>query len=106
MGHHRARDSGSRKAVGQRMDEARLWRLIEDQGEREPLITRSETRAAVQLLRRLGERGGEGADVAAELAGRLARRLPVDEQAHDGAECTRWAHLRPTAPSSRAQTGR
>ncbi|MEU5608428.1 hypothetical protein AB0H03_06670 [Streptomyces sparsogenes] len=59
-------------------EEARLWALIEDQGEREPLITRGEMQAVVQLLRRLGEQGGEGADVAAELAARLARRLPTE----------------------------
>ncbi|WP_063647532.1 MULTISPECIES: hypothetical protein [Streptomyces] len=60
------------------MDEAHLWTLIEDQDKREPLITRGETRAVVQLLRRLGEQGGEGADVAAELAARIARRLPIE----------------------------
>ncbi|MEU9792907.1 methyltransferase domain-containing protein [Streptomyces sparsogenes] len=80
------------------MDEARLWALIEDQGEREPLIACGEARAAVDLLQHLAQQYGEQGQVAAELAGRLARRLPADEQAHDGAECTRWTHLRPTAP--------
>ncbi|MBP8538571.1 hypothetical protein [Streptomyces sp. MK37H] len=61
------------------MDEAQLWEQIEDQGEREPLITRGEARAAVALLQLLGERGGPGADVAAELAAALARRLPVGQ---------------------------
>lgn len=59
------------------MDEARLWTLIEDQGEREPLITRGEAQAVVELLRQLGEQRGEGADVADELATRLAQRLPA-----------------------------
>ncbi|MFI0776348.1 hypothetical protein [Streptomyces sp. NPDC021212] len=55
------------------MDETQLWTLIGDQGEREPLITPGEARAAVQLLRR------EGSPVADELAVRLARRLPAEE---------------------------
>lgn len=59
------------------MDEAQLWQLIEDQGEREPLITRGEARAVVQLLQHVAGQRGELADVAAELAGNLARRLPA-----------------------------
>lgn len=55
---------------------ARLWALVETPGEREPLITRGEARAAVELLRLYGE---QGADVAAELADRIARRLPADQ---------------------------
>ncbi|MEU0808770.1 hypothetical protein [Streptomyces sp. NPDC005970] len=54
------------------MDEARLWALIEDQAERQPLITPGEAQAIVQLLRR------EGSDAADELATRLARRLPTE----------------------------
>ena len=54
------------------MDEAQLWEQIEDQAERQPLITPGEARAAVQLLRR------EGSPVADELAVRLARRLPAE----------------------------
>ncbi|MFD8866036.1 hypothetical protein ACFV1F_16955 [Streptomyces sp. NPDC059590] len=61
------------------MDETHLWTLIEDQAEREPLITRGEARAAVQLLRQLGKQGGEGADAAGDLAARIARRLPAIE---------------------------
>ncbi|MEE4598247.1 hypothetical protein V2J94_41500 [Streptomyces sp. DSM 41524] len=60
------------------MDEARLWALIEEPGEREPLITRGEARAAVQLLQYLAEQSGPGADVAAELAGALAQRVPAE----------------------------
>lgn len=73
-----ARDPGGLGAVGQRMDEAHLWRLIEDQGEREPLITRSEGRAVVQLLQHLAGQPGELADIADELMTRLARRLPTE----------------------------
>ncbi|MEV5770109.1 hypothetical protein AB0L49_02395 [Streptomyces antimycoticus] len=54
-------------------EDARLWALIEGQGEREPLITRGEAQAIVQLLRR------EGSDAADELAVRLAGRLPAAE---------------------------
>ncbi|MEU8723542.1 hypothetical protein [Streptomyces antimycoticus] len=54
------------------MDEALLWQQIEDQGERQPLLTIGEARAVVQLLRR------EGSDIADELAVRLARRLPTE----------------------------
>ncbi|MFF4479474.1 hypothetical protein ACFY1A_20980 [Streptomyces sp. NPDC001520] len=56
------------------MDEALLWQQIEDQGEREPLITRGEARAVIQMLHLLTER----CDVAGELAERLARRLPAE----------------------------
>ncbi|NUH35287.1 hypothetical protein HUF15_00635 [Streptomyces samsunensis] len=59
------------------MDEVRLWAPIEESGEREPLITRGEARAAVALLQMLSVRGGPGADVATELATTLARRLSV-----------------------------
>ncbi|MEU8473733.1 hypothetical protein [Streptomyces hygroscopicus] len=55
------------------MDEVRLWALIEDQGERRPLLTPSEARAAVALLRR------EGSPAADELAARIARRLPAEQ---------------------------
>ncbi|MFF5668858.1 hypothetical protein ACFY8S_01760 [Streptomyces hygroscopicus] len=72
------RDSAERTAVGQRMDEAQLWQLIEDQGERVPLITRGEARAVVQLLQHLAEQRGELAVIAAEMAGGLARRLPAE----------------------------
>ncbi|MGW3570164.1 hypothetical protein ACWDSL_40935 [Streptomyces sp. NPDC000941] len=58
------------------MDEAQLWQLIENQGEREPLITRGEAQAVVEMLQLLGE---QGTDVANELATRLARRLPADQ---------------------------
>ncbi|MFF5589703.1 hypothetical protein [Streptomyces hygroscopicus] len=67
----RRRDLGGRAAVGQRMDEALLWQQIEDQAERQPLLTIGEARAAVALLRR------EGSPAADELAARIARRLPA-----------------------------
>lgn len=54
---------------------ARLWALIETPGKREPLLTRGEAQAVVELLQLLGE---QGADVAAELATRLAQRLPTE----------------------------
>ncbi|MFI0768605.1 hypothetical protein ACH4TQ_27515 [Streptomyces sp. NPDC021218] len=62
----------ARSAVDQRMDETQLWRQIEDQGERQPLLTLGEAQAVVQLLRR------EGSDAADELATRLTRRLPTE----------------------------
>ncbi|MDN3056898.1 hypothetical protein PH213_20555 [Streptomyces sp. SRF1] len=55
------------------MDEAQIWEQLEHRGEREPLITPGEARAAIPLLRR------EGSDAAAELAARLARRLPAEQ---------------------------
>ncbi|WP_107426112.1 hypothetical protein [Streptomyces milbemycinicus] len=60
------------------MDEAYLWAQLEDQTERQPLITRGEARAAVALLRHLAEQRGKLANVAEELAGNLARRLPAE----------------------------
>ncbi|MFI7315167.1 hypothetical protein [Streptomyces hygroscopicus] len=55
------------------MDEALLWQQIEDQSERQPLITPGEARAVVALLRR------EGSPAADELAARIARRLPAEQ---------------------------
>lgn len=49
-----------------------MWHLIEDQAERQPLLTLGEAQAVVQLLRR------EGSDAADELATRLTRRLPTE----------------------------
>ncbi|WP_159073672.1 hypothetical protein [Streptomyces sp. RTd22] len=60
------------------MDEAQMWTLIGDQGEREPLLTRGEARALLPLLQHLADQGDACADVADELAGRLARRLPAE----------------------------
>ncbi|MER7029332.1 hypothetical protein [Streptomyces sp. NPDC000404] len=45
-------------------------------GERLPLLTEREARAAVQLLRHFAETGGSGAEAAGHLAAALARRLP------------------------------
>ncbi|MEU1309484.1 hypothetical protein ABZ419_11395 [Streptomyces cinnamoneus] len=58
---------------------ARLWVLIEDQGERLPLSTLGEMRAVVALLQDAGAGDGVKADVATELAARFARRLPAEE---------------------------
>ncbi|MGP3946909.1 hypothetical protein [Streptomyces sp. 6N106] len=55
------------------MDEAHLWAMIEEQGERQRLVTPGEAQAAVVLLRR------EGIDAADELATRIARRLSTQE---------------------------
>ncbi|MEU1800867.1 hypothetical protein [Streptomyces sp. NPDC019937] len=60
------------------MDEARLWALMEEPGEREPLVTRGEARAAVALMQLLGEHGGELAAAADELAARIGRRLSAE----------------------------
>lgn len=59
------------------MDEARLWVMIEEPGEREPLVTRGEAQAMLPLLQHLAAQRGELADIADELATRLARRLPA-----------------------------
>lgn len=58
---------------------ARLWALIDDQGERMPLSTLGEMRAVVDLLQDVGAGDGVEAEVAGELAGRFARRLPAEE---------------------------
>lgn len=56
-----------------------LWALVEEKGERLPLLTLGEARATVELLQLLGREDGEGADVAYHLAGSLARRLPSED---------------------------
>ncbi|MYU18232.1 hypothetical protein GTZ78_48030 [Streptomyces sp. SID8361] len=66
-------DPGRLGPVGQRMDEVHLWAMVEEQGERQPLVTPSEAQAAVVLLRR------EGTDAADKLATRIARRLSAQE---------------------------
>ncbi|MFE5871640.1 hypothetical protein ACFQ6V_23750 [Streptomyces roseifaciens] len=57
----------------------RLWVLIEDQGERQPLTTPGELRAVVRVLQAWGAGGEVEASVAAELAARFGRRLPAEE---------------------------
>ncbi|MFG2138352.1 hypothetical protein [Streptomyces sp. NPDC048650] len=52
--------------------------VVDFDEERAPLLTLREARAAVELLRLLGSRDGEGAHAARRLAGNLARRLPAD----------------------------
>ncbi|MFI2078491.1 hypothetical protein [Streptomyces triculaminicus] len=61
------------------MDEgARLRALIEDQADRQPLVTLGEARAVVALWQVLAAGGGAEAELADDLAGRLARRLPAE----------------------------
>ncbi|MFI2078541.1 hypothetical protein [Streptomyces triculaminicus] len=57
---------------------ARLWALIEDQADRQPLVTLGEARAVVALLQVLAAGDSAEAELADELAGRLARRLPAE----------------------------
>ncbi|MFV8127509.1 hypothetical protein [Streptomyces syringium] len=56
-----------------------LWVLLDDGAERLPLLSLAEARAAVVLLRRLGDTGGEGAEVAQHLVSALGRRMPAEE---------------------------
>ncbi|AWN31792.1 hypothetical protein DKG71_00410 [Streptomyces sp. NEAU-S7GS2] len=51
--------------------------VVDVDEKRLPLLTLREAQAAVQLLQRLAEGGGEGAQAARHLAGSLARRLPA-----------------------------
>lgn len=60
-----------------RDEDARLWELVEADGDCLPVVTLGEARAVVQLLLSLARRGGEGAMVADGLAARIARRLPT-----------------------------
>ncbi|GAU69245.1 hypothetical protein ACFY12_10290 [Streptomyces sp. NPDC001339] len=50
--------------------------VVDADEERLPLLTLREAQAAVELLRLLSSRDGEGAFAARHLAGNLARRLP------------------------------
>lgn len=60
--------------VGRGMD---VWELLERPGDRVPLVTEGEARAAAELLRLLEEHeGAEVREAATELRRRLARRLP------------------------------
>ncbi|WP_424891812.1 hypothetical protein [Streptomyces sp. XH2] len=56
----------------------RLWALIEDECERQPLTTLGELRAVVELFQAWGASGEAEAGVAAELAARFGRRLPAE----------------------------
>lgn len=56
--------------------EERLWALLEEGGDRIPLVTMGEARAAMLLLQLLGSGDGAGSDQAYQLASALARRLP------------------------------
>ena len=73
-----SRAPGAPLGVEEYMEDAHLVTLINDQGEREPLLSRSEARVVVELLLRPGEPGGQRAAIRAELAADLARRLPSE----------------------------
>ncbi|URN11334.1 hypothetical protein LUW77_03315 [Streptomyces radiopugnans] len=59
--------------------EHRLWTLIDEPGERMPLLSANEARAAMELLRLLSLGDGVGSDVARQIASEIARRLPAEE---------------------------
>ncbi|MEV8548350.1 hypothetical protein AB0L04_00645 [Streptomyces glaucescens] len=53
-----------------------LWDLLEEGGERVPLLNVNEARAAMLMLQVLASGDGAGHEQALALAGRLSRRLP------------------------------
>ena len=57
----------------------RLWMQVEEEAERQPLLTLGEARAVVHLLELFSHSDREGAEVARHLSGMLARRLPAED---------------------------
>ncbi|NUS89383.1 MAG: hypothetical protein HOY75_43460 [Streptomyces sp.] len=55
-----------------------LWDLLESGGERIPLLTVPEARAAMLLLQVLASGDGVGHEQALTLVGRISRRLPEE----------------------------
>jgi hypothetical protein len=58
--------------------EEKLWTWAEEGGERLPLVTLGEARAAMYLLQTLASGDSEGHEIAFHLASALARRIPCD----------------------------
>lgn len=57
-----------------------LWDLLEEGGERVPLLNEKEARAAMLMLQLLAAGDGTGHEQALALSGRLSRRLPAEEE--------------------------